>query len=250
MTAAQEEPFLIVDNLSKRYGNVTAVRNFSLRADRGDFVVIVGPSGCGKSTVLRLIAGLAAPTSGIVRLAHRNITDIPPSKRDVAMVFQDYALYPHLTVLGNLEFPLKMRRVPRKQRRAEAVAVAERLAIGDILDRHPSQLSGGQQQRVAIGRALVRKPHLFLMDEPLSNLDAHLRLSFRSQFRRIAAETAVPIVYVTHDPAEAFALATKMVVMENGAIIQIGDPREIIDHPQGSFLPAFLAALEENSSLL
>lgn len=241
-------PFLRIENLSKSYGPVAAVQSFTLTASRDDFVVIVGPSGCGKSTVLRLVAGLTAPSSGTIWLDGQNITALKPARRDIAMVFQDYALYPHLTVAQNIAFPLKLRHAPRAQRRERVEATAQLLGITDILNRRPAQLSGGQQQRVAIGRALVREPRLFLMDEPLSNLDAHLRLTMRTEFRHLAQRLDVPILYVTHDPAEALALATKLVVMEAGGIVQAGTPAEILADPQGTFLPLFLEAAKNNSA--
>lgn len=241
-------PFLHIKNLSKSYGPVAAVQSFTLTASRNDFVVIVGPSGCGKSTVLRLVAGLTAPSSGAICLNGQNITAIKPARRDIAMVFQDYALYPHLTAAQNIAFPLKLRHVPRAQRRERVEAMAQLLGITDVLDRHPAQLSGGQQQRVAIGRALVREPRLFLMDEPLSNLDAHLRLAMRTEFRRLAQQLNVPILYVTHDPAEALALATKLVVMEAGRIVQAGTPADILAAPRGTFFPLFLEAAKNNSA--
>lgn len=241
-------PFLRIENLSKSYDPVAAVQSFTLTASRDDFVVIVGPSGCGKSTVLRLVAGLTAPSSGTIWLDGQNITALKPARRDIAMVFQDYALYPHLTVAQNIAFPLKLRHAPRAQRRERVEATAQLLGITDILNRRPAQLSGGQQQRVAIGRALVREPRLFLMDEPLSNLDAHLRLTMRTEFRRLAQRLDVPILYVTHDPAEALALATKLVVMEAGRIVQAGTPAEILADPRGTFLPLFLEAAKNNSA--
>lgn len=241
-------PFLRIENLSKSYGPVAGVQSFTLTASRDDFVVIVGPSGCGKSTVLRLVAGLTAPSSGTIWLDGQNITALKPARRDIAMVFQDYALYPHLTVAQNIAFPLKLRHAPRAQRRERVEATAQLLGITDILNRRPAQLSGGQQQRVAIGRALVREPRLFLMDEPLSNLDAHLRLTMRTEFRRLAQRLDVPILYVTHDPAEALALATKLVVMEAGRIVQAGTPAEILADPRGTFLPLFLEAAKNNSA--
>lgn len=241
-------PFLRIENLSKCYGPTAAVQSFTLTASCDDFVVIVGPSGCGKSTVLRLVAGLTTPSSGTIWLDGQNITALKPARRDIAMVFQDYALYPHLTVAQNIAFPLKLRHVPRAQRHERVEATAQLLGITDILDRRPAQLSGGQQQRVAIGRALVREPRLFLMDEPLSNLDAHLRLTMRTEFRRLAQRLDVPILYVTHDPAEALALATKLVVMEAGGIVQAGTPAEILADPRGTFLPLFLEAAKNNSA--
>lgn len=235
---------LELERLDKAFdrGAVHAVRDFSLRVDQGDFVVLVGSSGCGKSTILRLVAGLETPDSGRVILGGRDITRLRPAERNVAMVFQDYALYPHLSAFDNIAFPLKARKVAKDERARRVMAVGEMLGIGDILDRKPPKLSGGQQQRVAIGRALVRDPELFLMDEPLSNLDAKLRSHMRGELARLHRSTGATMLYVTHDQTEAMTLATKIVVMDAGAMQQVGTPAELYFEPRTMFVAGFIGS--------
>lgn len=239
---------LELEHLDKAFdrGAVRAVRDFSLSVERGDFVVLVGSSGCGKSTVLRLAAGLEAPDAGRVLLNGRDVTRARPAERDMAMVFQDYALYPHLTAFDNIAFPLKVRKVPRGEREVRVRAVAETLGIEGILDRKPPKLSGGQQQRVAIGRALVRNPALFLMDEPLSNLDAKLRSHMRGELARLHRTLGATVLYVTHDQVEAMTLATKIVVMDEGAAQQEGSPAELYLRPRTRFVAGFIGSPSMN----
>lgn len=236
--------FLELHRLHKTFdrGAVRAVSNVSLAVEQGDFVVMVGPSGCGKSTVLRLIAGLEQPDVGSIMLDGRDITDARPADRNVAMVFQDYALYPHLSVFENIAFPLRVRKLPKPQVERRVRTVAEKLRIAEVLDRKPAKLSGGQQQRVAIGRALVREPAVFLMDEPLSNLDAKLRAEMREELVRLHRETGATIVYVTHDQTEAMTMATEVVVMDAGRIQQTGSPFDVRFHPTNDFVADFFAA--------
>lgn len=234
--------YLRIDGLSKEFDGSFALRDFGLSVDEGDFVVLVGPSGCGKSTLLRLLAGLEEPSAGRVILKGQDITDEDPARRDVAMVFQDYALYPHMTVFDNIAFPLRMRRIARAEMRLRVERVAAHLAITDLLGRRPAALSGGQQQRVAIARALVREPALFLMDEPLSNLDAKLRAQMRGELARLHRETGATVVYVTHDQTEALTLATKVVVLDGGKIRQVGAPRELYDAPANTFVAGFVGS--------
>lgn len=245
----QHHEYLQLHHLSKTYGTHHAVRCLDLLVPRGAFVAFVGPSGCGKTTLLRLIAGLETPDSGAIRLAGRDITATPPGKRDVAMVFQDYALYPHLSAFENIAFPLKVRKTPKRDIRTSVESLAETLGIGDLLNRKPSQLSGGQQQRVAIGRALIRSPALLLMDEPLSNLDAPLRLQMRRELSRLHRERGTTVLYVTHDPIEALSLATIIVVMDKGRIVQVGTPQETLTRPEGTFLKEFLDETAEFFSM-
>lgn len=240
--------FLELTQLTKTYGKgaIRAVDELSLRIEQGEFVVLVGSSGCGKSTTLRLVAGLETPTSGSIRLDGRTITHAPPAERNVAMVFQDFALYPHMTVFDNIAFPLKARKVPEREREERVRATASMLDISDLLDRKPPKLSGGQKQRVAIGRAIVRNPALFLMDEPLSNLDAKLRAQMRGELARLHGKTGATIVYVTHDQTEAMTLATKIVVMDQGRVQQIGTPGELYFHPRNLFTAAFIGSPQMN----
>ena len=235
---------LVLDHLGKTFdkGAVHAVRDLSLVVDQGDFVVLVGSSGCGKSTVLRLVAGLETPSTGQVILDGREVTRLGPVDRNVAMVFQDYALYPHLTVFDNIAFPLKARKIPKDERARRVRAVSETLGIGDILNRKTAKLSGGQQQRVAIGRALVREPALFLMDEPLSNLDAKLRTHMRGELAKLHRTTGATVLYVTHDQTEAMTLATKIVVMDEGVVQQIGTPTQLYLEPQTAFVAGFIGS--------
>ncbi len=231
-----------VKNLVKKFGKVVAVDHVSFSVNDGEFVVLLGPSGCGKTTTLRLIAGLEYPDEGEIWIGDRLVNDLPPKDRDVAMVFQNYALYPHMTVYDNLAFPLKVRKVPRDEIDRKVREVAKLLQIEELLDRKPAQLSGGQQQRVALGRALVREPKVFLMDEPLSNLDAKLRIYMRAELKRLQRELGITTIYVTHDQAEAMTMADKIVVLKDGRIQQIGRPEELYNKPANVFVAGFIGA--------
>ncbi len=234
--------FLQVSNLSKKIGNNEVLKNISIELEKGGFLVLVGPSGCGKSTLLNAIAGLIPVTSGDIAVDGQVINDLHPSKRDIAMVFQSYALYPNMTVEENIGFSLEMRGVA-KDARIEAIhSVAKTLQIEHLLERRPSQLSGGQRQRVAMGRALVRQPRVFLFDEPLSNLDAKLRVEMRAEIKSLHRNTNATIVYVTHDQIEAMTLATKIVVLKEGAIQQVGTPAEIYNRPANLFVADFMGS--------
>jgi len=231
-----------VKNLIKRFGRVAAVDNISFEVADGEFMVLLGPSGCGKTTTLRLIAGLEKPDGGEIYIEGRLVNDIPPRDRDVAMVFQNYALYPHMRVYDNLAFPLKIRGVPRQEIDRRVREVAKLLKIEDLLDRYPRQLSGGQQQRVALGRALVREPKVFLMDEPLSNLDAKLRVYMRTEIKRLQRELKITTIYVTHDQAEAMTMADRIAVMNGGRILQIAEPLEVYRRPADVFVASFIGS--------
>ncbi len=217
--------------IGKRFGTAEILREVSLRVDSGEFLTVVGPSGCGKSTLLRIAAGLVEPSSGEVRLDGVVVNGWEPPRRDVAMVFQNYALYPHLTVERNLAFPLENARVPREAIRARVRECAALLGLGELLARKPAQLSGGQMQRVALGRAIVRNPRLFLFDEPLSNLDPRLRAELRSEIAALQRRLAITTLYVTHDQAEALSLGTRVCVLWEGRVEQVGTPREVWEQP-------------------
>jgi ABC-type sugar transport system ATPase subunit len=219
---------------------VVALAEFTLTVEPGELVTVLGPSGCGKSTLLRLAAGLEPPTDGSIHLGGRRIDQLPPHERDVAMVFQSYALYPHMTVRGNIEFPLRMRGIARAERARRADEVAAVLEIGDLLDRRPAALSGGQRQRVALARALVRNPALFLLDEPLSNLDARLRTSVRQSIRAVQRRLGVTTLYVTHDQVEALTLGDRVVVMDRGRIQQVDAPDAVYERPANTFVASFV----------
>jgi multiple sugar transport system ATP-binding protein len=234
--------FLEIDGLKKRFGQVEILKGIDVELEKGGFLVLVGPSGCGKSTLLNTIAGLEQITEGEIRVDGRAINDLHPSKRDIAMVFQSYALYPNMTVAGNISFGMEMRGVPADERQKAIDKVAKVLQIGHLLQRKPSQLSGGQRQRVAMGRALVRDPKLFLFDEPLSNLDAKLRVDMRIEIKRLHATTGTTIVYVTHDQIEAMTLATKIAVMRDGEVQQFGTPAEIYNNPTNLFVADFMGS--------
>jgi multiple sugar transport system ATP-binding protein len=231
-----------VEALTKRYGQTTAVDRVSLDVGDGDFMVLLGPSGCGKSTLLRMIAGLLPPDSGQVLVDDRDVTVQSPRDRDLAMVFQSYALYPHLSVARNITFPLRARRCPQAETAEKLRAVAEVLDLGALLDRKPRELSGGQRQRVALGRALVRDPGAFLMDEPLSNLDAQLRTATRAELSALHRRLASTFIYVTHDQVEAMTMATHIAVLNEGRLEQVGTPEQVYDEPASAFVASFLGA--------
>ncbi|MBL8584284.1 MAG: ABC transporter ATP-binding protein [Rhizobiaceae bacterium] len=234
--------FLEIDNLEKSFGATKILKGVSLEIEEGGFLVLVGPSGCGKSTLLNTIAGLEPITGGEIRIAGRRVNDLHPSKRDIAMVFQSYALYPNMTVGQNIAFGMEIRGVPKAERDKAIANVAGLLQIGHLLDRKPSQLSGGQRQRVAMGRALVRNPQVFLFDEPLSNLDAKLRIDMRTEIKRLHQRMKTTIVYVTHDQIEAMTLATKIAVLKDGILQQFGTPAEIYNNPVNMFVADFMGS--------
>lgn len=228
------------ENVSKTFGKVLAVNKLNLQVAQGEFLVLLGPSGCGKTTSLRMLAGLERISSGVIRIGDTIVNELPPRSRNVAMVFQSYALYPHLSVFDNLAYPLRIRGSSRVDIAARVQEVARLLQIETLLERRPKQLSGGQRQRVALGRAIVRHPAVFLMDEPLSNLDAQLRVHTRGELKRLQSELAVTTIYVTHDQAEAMTLADRVAIMRDGLLQQVGPPREIYHRPANMFVAGFL----------
>ena len=233
--------------VSKTYDNeVLALARFDLEVRDGEFLVLVGPSGCGKSTTLRVLAGLEEPTTGELFIGDRNVTDMKPQDRDIAMVFQNYALYPHMTVFDNMAFSLKMRRMDSGQIKRNVMDAAEILGISPYMDRKPRELSGGQRQRVALGRAIVRHPAVFLFDEPLSNLDAKLRVQMRNELSLLHTKLGSTMIYVTHDQAEAMTLGDRIVVLKDGNIQQIDTPLELYDHPDNSFVAGFIGSPSMN----
>ena len=228
--------------VTKRFSDNTAVDQIDLTAKDKEFIVLVGPSGCGKTTTLRMIAGLEEVTEGEIFIGDRNVNNVPPKDRDIAMVFQNYALYPHMSVYKNLAFGLKQRRVPKSDIKERVNSVSKMLGIGELLSRKPKELSGGQRQRVAMGRAIVRNPAVFLFDEPLSNLDAKLRVQMRGELARLHQQLETTIVYVTHDQIEAMTLANRIVIMNTGAIMQIGEPMEVYENPTNLFVAGFIGS--------
>ena len=233
---------LTIRNVAKRYGELEVLRGVNIEAADGDFLVLLGPSGCGKSTLLNAIAGLDTIGGGDILIDGNVVTNLEPKERDIAMVFQSYALYPTMTVRKNIEFGMRVRGVPTLERHQACNRVAEMLQLTPLLDRKPSQLSGGQRQRVAMGRALVREPKIFLFDEPLSNLDAKLRIEMRAEIKQLHQKLQTTIVYVTHDQIEAMTLATKVVVMRNGEVQQIGPPQDIYDRPVNLYVAGFIGS--------
>jgi multiple sugar transport system ATP-binding protein len=232
---------ITLDRLTKVYaGNVTAVDDVSLQIGDGEFMVLVGPSGCGKSTLLRMIAGLEEVTQGSISIGGTDVTEFAPRRRDIAMVFQSYALYPHMSVRKNIGYGLKVRRVPKDESRRRVEEVAKLLGLEELLERKPAQLSGGQRQRVAMGRAIVREPKAFLMDEPLSNLDAKLRVEMRASLAQLHARLGVTTVYVTHDQVEAMTLGQRVAVLDAGRILQVDTPQRLYEHPVNLFVAAFI----------
>ena len=233
---------LNIRNVRKVFGKTTVLDDIHLQASAGEFIILVGASGCGKSTLLNMIAGLDVPTSGSIHIGDRDVTHLPSKDRDIAMVFQSYALYPTMTVAGNIAFGLEMRKVPRPERDKAIARVAKMLQIEHLLDRKPAQLSGGQRQRVAMGRALARDPKLFLFDEPLSNLDAKLRVEMRAEIKALHQRLKTTSIYVTHDQVEAMTMADRIVVLNGGEIEQIGTPLELYHQPKTRFVAGFLGA--------
>jgi len=231
-----------IENLEKSFGSVKVIRNVDIEAQDGEFVVLVGPSGCGKSTLLRMIAGLEEITSGRIKIGDRVVNNLNPKDRDIAMVFQNYALYPHMTVKENMEFSLVLRGFQKPEREARVERAASILGIKELLRRRPGQLSGGQRQRVAMGRAIVRDPQVFLFDEPLSNLDAKLRVQMRGEIRELHRRLGTTCIYVTHDQIEAMTMADRIVVMHDGVVEQVGAPLELYDRPANLFVASFLGS--------
>jgi multiple sugar transport system ATP-binding protein len=230
-----------LEHVEKVYaGNVKAVSDFNLEIRDGEFVVFVGPSGCGKSTTLRMVAGLEEISGGVIRIGDRVVNDVPPKDRDIAMVFQNYALYPHMTVKENMAFVLKLRKVPAREIEARVQEAAQILGIGSLLDRRPKALSGGQRQRVAVGRAIVRKPAVFLFDEPLSNLDAKMRVQMRVEISRLHHQLNTTMIYVTHDQVEAMTMGQRLVVMKDGVIQQVAEPLKLYNNPCNRFVAGFI----------
>src|SRR5438874_10204511 len=234
---------ITLENVSKIFpGGIVAVDDVTLEIADGEFVVLVGPSGCGKSTLLRMIAGLEEVSGGRISIGGQDVTDLAPRSRDIAMVFQSYALYPHMTVRQNIGYGLKVRRAPKDEARRRVAEVAELLGLEDLLDRRPAHLSGGQRQRVAMGRAIVREPKAFLMDEPLSNLDAKLRVGMRASLAQLHSRLGVTTVYVTHDQTEAMTLGQRVAVMRDGRILQIDAPQRLYEEPRDLFVAAFIGS--------
>lgn len=237
---------LKLSNVCKSFGAVEVLKDINLTVDEGEFVVFVGPSGCGKSTLLRVISGLEEASSGDIEIGGALVNDVAPAKRGIAMVFQSYALYPHLTVRDNMALALKQARMPKPEIASRVAEASRMLSMEDYLDRRPSELSGGQRQRVAIGRAVVREPELFLFDEPLSNLDAALRMNTRLEIARLHRQLGATMIYVTHDQVEAMTLADKIVVLRDGRVEQIGAPMEIYNNPANRFVAEFIGSPSMN----
>ena len=229
-------------NVSKRWKHFVAVDNLSLDIADQEFLVLLGPSGCGKTTTMRMIAGLEDATAGEIWFGERMVNKLEPKDRDISMVFQSYGLYPNLTVYENIRFPLRVRKVPENLHREKVMKAAKMVELLDFLDRRPAALSGGQRQRVALGRAIVREPNVFLMDEPLSNLDAKLRVSTRAQIKHLQHELKTTTIYVTHDQIEAMTLADRVVVMNKGVVQQLGTPSDIYDRPANTFVAGFIGS--------
>jgi len=238
---------VFLEHVDKVYpGNVKAVDDFNLEIRDGEFVVLVGPSGCGKSTLLRMVAGLEEISAGTIRIGDRVVNDVPPKDRDIAMVFQNYALYPHMTVRENMAFGLKLRKFPKKEIEARVQEAAAILGLGELLERRPKALSGGQRQRVAVGRAIVRKPAVFLFDEPLSNLDAKMRVQMRVEISRLHQQLGTTMIYVTHDQVEAMTMGERIVVMKDGVVQQVDAPIQMYDRPCNKFVAGFIGTPQMN----
>ena len=238
--------YLSIDSVCKSFGPVEVLKGIDIQVEEGEFLVLVGPSGCGKSTLLNLIAGLEAVTAGQISIKDRVVNQVPPKDRDIAMVFQSYALYPNMNVKKNLSFGLETRKVPKTEIEKIISNVAGILQIEELLDRKPSQLSGGQRQRVAMGRAIARDPAVFLFDEPLSNLDAKLRVDMRTEIKKLHQRLGATIVYVTHDQIEAMTLADRIAIMKDGALQQLGSPHEVYNHPTNRFVAGFIGSPSMN----
>ncbi len=231
---------IVLKNINKRWGSFVGVKDFDLTIPDKEFLVLLGPSGCGKTTTMRMIAGLEDPTEGEIYIGDRMVNNVDPKDRDISMVFQSYGLYPNMTVYENIRFPLKVRKVPESEHHDRVMKASAMVELDDFLDRKPAALSGGQRQRVALARAIVRKAQVFLMDEPLSNLDAKLRVSTRAQIKNLSHELQATTIYVTHDQIEAMTLADRVVVMEKGVVQQVGTPTDIYDNPANTFVASFI----------
>ena len=236
-----------LEGITKRFGDVVAVDDVTIDIDDGEFLVLLGPSGCGKSTVLRIIAGLEEPSGGTIRIGDRIVNEVEAKDRDVAMVFQSYALYPHMTVGRNIEFPLRARRVARDERTQRVAEAARVVGLGDLLDRKPGQLSGGQRQRVALARAIVRRPDAFLMDEPLSNLDAKLRVQTRAELVELQRSLGATVIYVTHDQVEAMTMGHRVAVLDHGVLQQLDAPQQVYARPANLFVARFIGTPPMNT---
>ncbi|MBN2256920.1 MAG: ABC transporter ATP-binding protein [Anaerolineaceae bacterium] len=230
------------DSIWKKFGDVVALQDFNIKVEDKEFLVLVGPSGCGKTTALRCLAGLEEPTSGSIMIEDKVVNDIAPKDRDIAMVFQSYALYPHMTVFDNMAFGLKLRHFPKDKIKTRVNEAARIMGIEELLKRKPRELSGGQRQRVAVGRAIVREPKVFLFDEPLSNLDAKLRVQMRTEISKIHNRLATTFIYVTHDQTEAMTMATRIAVMNKGVLLQLDTPQELYDNPKNQFVAGFIGS--------
>jgi multiple sugar transport system ATP-binding protein len=233
---------VVLENLTKKFSDVVAVNELSLQIEDKEFIVLLGPSGCGKTTALRCVAGLETPDAGNIYIGDRLVNEIPPKDRDIAMVFQSYGLYSHMSVYDNLAFPLKMKHFSRQEIDEKVRKTAEMLRIHNLLKRKPKQLSGGEQQRVALGRAVIREPTVFLMDEPLSNIDAMLRLYMRAELKRLQKDLSITTVYVTHDQAEAMTMGDRIAVMNRGALVQLSTPAAVYHSPSSTFVAGFLGS--------
>jgi multiple sugar transport system ATP-binding protein len=231
-----------LEDIAKSFGSATVIKGLNLTIEEGEFFTFVGPSGCGKSTILNMIAGLEAPSRGLIFFNERLVERLSPRERDVAMVFQSYALYPHMTVRGNIGFPLVMQKERKEVIEKEVLRLAGLLGIGDLLDKKPRELSGGQRQRVALGRAIIRKPKVFLMDEPLSNLDARLRMDMRAELKKLHQSLGITTVYVTHDQAEAMGLSDRIAILDKGAVQQCDTPRVVYQQPANTFVAGFIGS--------
>ncbi|MBK8033389.1 MAG: ABC transporter ATP-binding protein [Chloroflexi bacterium] len=229
-----------IDHLSKSFGEVAAVNDLNLHIRDGEFVAFLGPSGCGKTTTLLMLAGIYKPSGGVIRFGERVVNQVPPRERNIGMVFQSYALYPHMTVFANIAYPLKLKKVARRDQEARVRRIAEVMGIGELLDRRPGQLSGGQQQRVALGRALVKEPDILLFDEPLSNLDARLRLTMRGEIKHLQKRLGITSVFVTHDQTEAMTMADRIAVMSRGKLQAFDTPEDLYDRPKTLFIAGFI----------
>jgi multiple sugar transport system ATP-binding protein len=238
---------VVLDHVTKRFGDVTAVDDLCLEVEDREFLVLLGPSGCGKSTALRMIAGLESLTEGRIAIGDRVVNDVEPKDRDIAMVFQSYALYPHMSVARNIEFPLRSRKVPEDERAPLVQEAARALGLTELLDRKPAQLSGGQRQRVALARAIVRRPAAFLMDEPLSNLDAKLRVQTRAELIELQRRLDATVVYVTHDQVEAMTMGHRIAIMNDGVLQQVGPPQDVYERPANLFVARFIGAPPMNT---